>query len=44
MVEPDRQKAVIALPLAPSLLDQLAEYDLTVLPAGDPTMRSSRPP
>jgi glyoxylate reductase len=29
-----RPKAVIALPLAPSLLDQLRELDLTVLPAG----------
>ncbi len=34
MGESGRQKAVIALPLVPSLLDQLAEYDLAVLPAG----------
>lgn len=30
----ERSKVVIALPLAQSLLDQLAAYDLTVLPAG----------
>jgi lactate dehydrogenase-like 2-hydroxyacid dehydrogenase len=29
-----RQKAVIAVPLVSSLLDQLTEYDLTILPAG----------
>ena len=32
MSEPS--KVVIALPLAQSLVDQLAAYDLTVLPAG----------
>lgn len=32
--EPERRQAVIAVPLVPSLLDQLAEYDLTVVPAG----------
>ena len=30
----ERSKVVIALPLAQSLVDQLAAYDLTVLPAG----------
>ncbi len=31
---PERSKVVIALPLAQSLVDLLAAYDLTVLPAG----------
>jgi glyoxylate reductase len=34
MRETERQKAVIAAPLVSSLMDQLAAYDLTVLPAG----------
>ena len=34
MGEPRRHKAVIALPLVSSLLDQLAELDLSFLPAG----------
>ena len=34
MVKPERHKAVIAVPLASSLLDELAECDLTVLAAG----------
>jgi lactate dehydrogenase-like 2-hydroxyacid dehydrogenase len=44
MGEPGRQRAVIAVPLVPSLLDQLGEFDLTVLPAGrseDAAFRSS---
>ena len=35
MGAPERHKAVIAVPLVSSLLDQLAEFDLTVVPAGD---------
>ncbi len=34
MEKPERPRAVIAVSLVPSLLDQLAEFDLTVLPAG----------
>jgi glyoxylate reductase len=34
MGEPARHKAVIAAPLGSSLLDQMAECDLTVVPAG----------
>jgi len=34
MGEPERHKAVIAVPLVSSLLDQLAEFDLSVIPAG----------
>ncbi|HXQ61226.1 MAG TPA: D-glycerate dehydrogenase [Acidimicrobiales bacterium] len=36
MADPKRTKVVVALPLERSLLDQLAEYDVTVVPAGRP--------